>query len=79
MELENVRDRLSRFDRELVSLPDGAGADERLEELQPGRGGRIIHLGVRPIPISSSAIRRLAAAGNSLAGLVPPTVAKFLI
>lgn len=43
-----------------------------------GGGGRIFHLPVAPIPISSSAIRRRAARGDDLSGLVPPAVAEYI-
>ncbi len=43
-----------------------------------GRGGRIFHLPIAPIAVSSSSIRRLAAEGRSLNGLVPPAVAEYI-
>jgi nicotinate-nucleotide adenylyltransferase len=53
------------------------GADE-VCDLAPGRGGRIFHLPIEPIPISSSEIRRRAASEESLAGLVPTAVARYI-
>jgi nicotinate-nucleotide adenylyltransferase len=50
-----------------------AGGGER-----PGRGGRIYHLPIVPIPISSSEVRSLAASGAPLDGLVPLGVARYI-
>jgi nicotinate-nucleotide adenylyltransferase len=57
----------------IVALPAGVPAD-----LAPGRGGRIFHLPLAPIRISSSAVRRRAARGEELSGLVPPAVAEYI-
>lgn len=58
-------------------VPDvaGAGAD-LLRHPSPGR--RIFYVAMAPIPISSSDIRARAAAGLSLASLVPPAVAAYI-
>ena len=61
--------------------PEVAGAVAELPEGEeprwPGRG-RIFRLRIPPIPISSSRIRALAARGDSLSGLVPPAVARYI-
>lgn len=62
----------------LVAIPDGTRGTDRLRESPPGRGGRIYHITMAPCPVSSSEIRRSAAAGESLAGLVPPAVAGYI-
>jgi nicotinate-nucleotide adenylyltransferase len=62
----------------LVDIPDGPQGAARLQESPPGRGGRIYHIAMTPCPVSSSEIRRSAAAGESLAGLVPPAVAGYI-
>ena len=51
----------------------GAGRAER-----PGAGGRVFHLPLEPIPISSSDVRRRARRGDGLDGLVPPSVAGYI-
>lgn len=43
-----------------------------------GRGGRVLCLNVSPPAISSRQIRARAAAGESLDGLVPPGVARYI-
>ena len=60
--------------RRLVRLADGAAR----EVPDPGRGGRIFRLPVRPIPVSSSRIRELARTGRDITGLVPPGVARYI-
>jgi nicotinate-nucleotide adenylyltransferase len=45
---------------------------------EDGAGGRIYRLPFEPIAVSSSAIRRRASRGESLAGLVPPAVAEYI-
>jgi nicotinate-nucleotide adenylyltransferase len=62
----------------LVSVQAGPASGDGIEELQPGRGGRIFRLSVEPIPISSSAIRAHARAGRDLGNLVPPGVAEYI-
>jgi nicotinate-nucleotide adenylyltransferase len=44
-----------------------------------GRGGRIFHLPVPPCDVSSREVRRRAAAGLPLDGLVPPPVARYIL
>jgi nicotinate-nucleotide adenylyltransferase len=60
--------------RRLVQLTDAAARDLR----DPGRGGRIFRLPLRPIPVSSSRIRELAGSGRDITGLVPPSVARYI-
>ena len=62
----------------LVSLDTGSSAANLVEELQPGRGGRIFRLPIGPIPISSSAIRARCRSGLDLENLVPPSVAGYI-
>jgi nicotinate-nucleotide adenylyltransferase len=59
-------------------VPEGPDGPELVRELQPGRGGRIFHLPIKPDPVSSSQIRRLVAAGTSIEALVPPAVAEYI-
>jgi nicotinate-nucleotide adenylyltransferase len=49
-----------------------------VRRLEPGRGGRVIHLPIEPIRISSSEIRRAASAGLGLERLVPAPVARYI-
>ena len=62
----------------LVALDAGSSAANLVDELQPGRGGRIFRLPIGPIPISSSAIRGRSRAGLDLGNLVPPAVAGYI-
>lgn len=62
----------------LVSLDAGSSAADLVDELEPGRGGRIFRLPIGPIPISSSAIRARSRSGLDLTSLVPPTVAGYI-
>jgi GTP-binding protein len=43
-----------------------------------GSGGRIFHLRMAAHPVSSTEVRRLAAEGRSLDGLVPAAVARYI-
>lgn len=56
----------------------GPAGEVALAAQELGRGGRIFHLPVAPIAISSSSIRRCAAEGQSLNGLVPTAVAEYI-
>jgi nicotinate-nucleotide adenylyltransferase len=83
---------LGEFDLVVVDRPDRRRSDldprvaQRIVELPadlppglaPGTGGRIFHLPLVPIPVSSSVIRRRAARGEDLSGLVPPAVAEYI-
>lgn len=60
----------------MVELPGPEAAGTAPGE--PGQGGRIFHLPMTAIPVSSTRVRRLAARGESLAGLVPPAVARYI-
>ena len=66
-----------RLSSRLLSLDAGLSAAD-LDELQPGRGGRIFRLPVDPIPISSSAIRARSRANLDIENLVPPAVAGYI-
>jgi nicotinate-nucleotide adenylyltransferase len=60
--------------RRLVRLTGGAANGVA----DPGRGGRIFRLPVRPIPVSSSRIRERVCTGRDITGLVPPSVARYI-
>jgi nicotinate-nucleotide adenylyltransferase len=55
-------------------VPDVDELDRRL----PGLAGRVDRLDLPPIVVSASEIRRRAAAGDPLDGLVPPAVATLI-
>ncbi len=76
VELATIRDRLSHSvaDR-IVPVP---GNTDELRRVRPGRGGRIFHVPVVPMEVSSSRIRKLAAERGNLDGLVPPAVAEYI-
>lgn len=61
--------------RRLIALHAG---DPGANELDVGRGGRILHLPMPKIPVSSSDVRTRAARGLELAGLVQPAVAEYI-
>jgi nicotinic acid mononucleotide adenylyltransferase len=50
-----------------------------IEQHFPGRADRFVGLGGPDNPISASEVRRIAAAGGSLTGLVPPTVERYIV
>ena len=64
--------------RRIVSVPCEPGGGVVRGSSPPGCGGRIFHLPIHPIPVSSSRVRALAAAGETLDGLVPPAVARYI-
>jgi nicotinate-nucleotide adenylyltransferase len=62
-------------------LPEAAA--QRLTSLAgarpaPGAGGRVFHLPVEPVPVSSTEIRSRVAAGLPVERLVPPGVAEYI-
>jgi len=61
--------------RAMMPTPSGTDGWERAAL---GRGGRVFRLPVPPVPISSRAVRACAAAGGSLADLVPDSVARYI-
>jgi nicotinate-nucleotide adenylyltransferase len=67
--------RLAIVPRNGRPAPDAAWIERHF----PGRADRFVALDGPDIPISSSEIRRIAASGGSLAGLVPPAVASYII
>jgi nicotinate-nucleotide adenylyltransferase len=75
--VEALPDRLPWIAPRLVPLDAECGA-RALRELEPGRGGRIFHPAFPPLGISSSRVRRLAAAGSDLSELVPAAVARYI-
>jgi nicotinate-nucleotide adenylyltransferase len=64
--------------RRLVPVAFTAGAAAGLPGPPPGQGGRVYHLPIPPLAVSSSEIRREAARGATLDGLVPPSVARYI-
>jgi len=75
--LATVRDRLlPEVLGALVEISGPAAAAAALHGDHPG--GRVFHLPMDPVPVSSTEIRRLAAAGGNLDGLVPPAVARYI-
>lgn len=57
---------------------DPADARRTLDDNRLGDGGRIFPIGIATPAVSSSQVRAAAAAGLSLAGLVPPEVAGYI-
>jgi nicotinate-nucleotide adenylyltransferase len=76
-ELEAIRGLLDPIVERRLLLPGDADA-ARTAVGRGGGGGRIFCLRMEPIPISSTDIRRRAAEGRPLAGLVPPEVARYI-
>jgi nicotinate-nucleotide adenylyltransferase len=74
--LEQARSRLPADLVERLVRVAAPGADTPLPE--PGNGGRIYHLPLEEVPVSSTKIRARAAAGENLDGLVPPAVARYI-
>jgi len=75
--VERIRELLDPdVERRLIVPTDRRSAREAVERGRPG--GRVLCLGMEPIPISSTDIRQRAAEGRSLAGLVPPAVARYI-
>jgi len=64
--------------RRLVPVVFSDGAAAGLPGPPPGRGGRVYHLPIPPLAVSSSEIRFEAARGATLDGLVPPSVARYI-
>ncbi len=62
----------------LVRVPEGRRAGLDLLSDRDTAGGSVYRVALEPIPISSSEIRRRAAAGEDLDGLVPPGVARYI-
>jgi nicotinic acid mononucleotide adenylyltransferase len=71
IDLEGVRNRLEPY---LAARLEEAAAVGH----PPGAGGRILYLGIPPMPVSSTEIRARASRGLSLDGLVPPSVARYI-
>ena len=67
--------RLAVVLRDGASRPDAAWIDEHF----PDEADRIIVLDGPDVPVSASKIRRMAAAGGSLEGLVPPAVEGYIV
>jgi nicotinate-nucleotide adenylyltransferase len=59
----------------IVAVPAGG---DGVDGSSPGDGGRIFHLPIPTVDVSSSLVRARAAEGASLAGLVPPPVARYI-
>lgn len=73
-------DRLLELCRLAVAPRSGVGTPTAawIEEHFPGRADRFVALDSPEMAVSASEIRRIAAAGGSLAGLVPPAVARYI-
>lgn len=77
--LETVQGQLeAEVASRLVAVSCQEGAAARLEDPPPGDGGRIYHLPILPVPVSSSQVRARVGAGASLDGLVPLSVARYI-
>ncbi|MBZ5638215.1 MAG: nicotinate-nucleotide adenylyltransferase [Acidobacteriia bacterium] len=61
-----------------VAVPCEAGAGAAADGGRAATGGRIYRVAIPPLPVSSSRVRTLAAAGENLAGLVPAAVARYI-
>ena len=68
----------SRIAKRLTVVPLQPDAGAALLSRQARPGGRIYRLQIEPLPHSSRPIRDRAARGASLAGLVPPAVARYI-
>lgn len=72
----------AELDREvvprLVAVRFEPGAGRQLPHPPPGAGGRVYHLPIPPVPVSSSDARAAAESGAPLDGLVPPSVARYI-
>jgi nicotinate-nucleotide adenylyltransferase len=62
----------------LVTVRFADGALDDLAGPPPGSGGRVFHLAIPPMDVSSSRVRSAVAAGTSLAGLVPAAVGQYI-
>ena len=74
-------DRLLELCRLAVVPRRGVGMPQRawIEEHFAGREDRFLALAGPDLPVSASQIRRIAAAGGSLEGLVPPVVERYIV
>jgi nicotinate-nucleotide adenylyltransferase len=66
----------------LAVVPRGGTTMPRpgwIEEHFPGRADRFVALDGPDVPVSASHVRRIAAAGGPLGGLVPPAVERYII
>jgi nicotinate-nucleotide adenylyltransferase len=76
VDIDGVRRSIDReVSERIVPVPaaENGGGDP-----PPGAGGRIYHLPIPQVDVSSTEIRARAAEGASLAGLVPPPVARYI-
>ena len=64
--------------RRIVPVPCREGAGANAAQDPPGTGGRIYHLTIPPLAVSSSEVRARAAASLPLDGLVPSDVARYI-
>lgn len=62
----------------IVAVPCVAGAGLRTGPPPAGSGGRVFHVPIPRIAVSSSAVRAVARSGGSLGGLVPSEVARYI-
>ncbi|MDX1388493.1 MAG: GTPase ObgE [Acidobacteriota bacterium] len=62
----------------IVEVPGRENGISEFDGPPPGSGGRIFHIAIPPMDVSSSVVRTRIAEGASLAGLVPPGVARYI-
>ncbi|MDX1389456.1 MAG: hypothetical protein R3344_09725, partial [Acidobacteriota bacterium] len=62
----------------IVDVPGRDGGIRDVAGPPPGSGGRIFHVAIPPMDVSSSLVRTRAAEGASLAGLVPSGVGRYI-
>ena len=65
--------------KRIVDIPQDPGAGAALLRNRSRPGGGIYRLVMEPIDVSSSGVRSLARLGESLDGLVPPSVARYIL
>jgi nicotinate-nucleotide adenylyltransferase len=77
--LKDLRSRLPEgIATRIIPVPFDPGAGTRLGGPPVGAGGRIYFLSLPPVDVSSSLVRRRAARGLPLDGLVPPEVGRYI-
>ncbi len=59
-----------------VACDDAAGT--RVPGTEPGHGGRMFHVAIPPLAVSSRTVRAMAASSRECAALVPPEVDRYI-